>query len=93
MLNKEDNETKEEENKIIENVKEIITEKKDNGGETMEEKIIDIKEEIEEKEKTEIPQIIESNEIFDKLRNGNLKESEKDVKQKGPCQKCKCIIF
>ena len=93
MIKLEDNETKEEENNIIENVKEIITEKKDNGGESLEEKIIDIKEEIKEKVEKGIPQIIETNEYFKKARLENLNEVEKDLKQRGPCQKCQCIIF
>ena len=91
MIKQEDNETKEEENNINENDKEIITEKKDNGGETLEEKINDTKEEI--KEKKGIPQTIETNEFFEQKRLENLKEAEKDLRQRGPCQKCQCIIF
>ena len=93
MIKQEDNETKEEENNIIEIAEEIITEKKDNGGETLEEKIIDIKEEIKEKIEKGIPQTIETNEYFDKIRPENLNEAQKDIRQRGPCKKCQCIIF
>ena len=93
MIKQEGNETKEEEYNIIEEAKEIITEKKDNGGETIEEKINDIKKEIKEPVETEIPQIIESNELIEKLRNENLKNLENELRQSGPCQKCQCIIF
>ena len=63
--------------------------------EEQEEKIIEIKEDIKEKVETEIPQIIsnETKEIVDKIREDNLKASEKDPKQRGPCQKCQCTIF
>ena len=88
-MKKQDNESEEDEKNIIENVKEIIVEKKDNGGE-----ILEIKEDIKEKTETEIPQIIsESNEIIEEFRNKNLNISEKDPKQRGPCQKCQCLIF
>ena len=91
MIKQEDNKTKEEENNIIENAKEIITEKKDNGGETLKEKVKDIKDEI--KEITKIPLIIETNEIIKNFREENLKQLQKEKRQRGPCQKCQCIIF
>ena len=94
MKNPEKNETKEKENIIIEKAKEI-SDKKDNGGETLGEKITEIKEEIKEKAETEIPQLIETNknELIEKLREANLKEAGKDLIQRGPCQKCQCNIY
>ena len=93
MIKQEDNETKEQENKIIESAKEIITEKKDNGGETLKEKLNDIKDELIEKVEKGIPQVIEQNEYLEKLRADNLKQLKEELKQRGPCQKCQCIIF
>ena len=87
----------EEENIIIENVKEKV-DKKDNGGETLEDKITEIKEDLKEKVedvKKEIPQTIElyKDEIVDQFREENIKKTGEDIVQKGPCQKCQCIIF
>ena len=56
------------------------------------------KKEKEEKEKLErgeinIPTIIDSNKVFNEIRENNLKETQKESLLTKSCNSCKCFIF
>ena len=85
---KEASETNDAENNMLENTKKILFQKKDNGGDTIDE----INENTKEKMKIEIPQNMNSEEI-NELKEKNIKESNKDSSLNGKCKNCDCILF
>ena len=93
MEKKEKNEDKSEpkDNVIISKIKENINPnlKEVNGGETIVEEEIKIKEEIE------IPNNLEENKLTEEIRKKNIIESQNSIDKvkKGPCQKCECYLF
>ena len=81
-----------ENDETIEKAKNTIIQKKENGGETIEENI-ENKIELKEQKEIEPPDYISSNKMIEKIRKENIAESSQDNRPSGPCQKCECALF